>query len=755
MGKSKKPKQPVADYYMSLHYGVSLGPVDAITGLYYGEKEMWAGEYTSAAEIAINKPDLFGGVKKEGGTRGTAHYLPGAAEQTLAGFLCAKFGPGRTPANTPGFRGLATIFFTGGASAGGFGNSFAGFYWSSNQPYLKEIWARVRRIPRTLRPDLARIGEDANPACMIFECLVDQEWGMGAPTSIIDVPSFEAAAETLFDEAFGLSMIWAKSTTIENFVQEVLDHVQATVFVNPRTGLLTIKLIRDDFDRDTLPIYTPDNAKLMDFQRKSWGELSNEIVVTWTNPENEQEETVTLQDLAAISNQGAIISDARNYYGVRTVDLAMELCARDLRSAASPLAIVNMECNREAWATVPGDVIKVVWPEYGLDGVVMRVGQVDYGKPGEQRVRVSLTEDIFSLTTSSYTVPQGTKWVDPSLPPEPFERVQILSSPAFLLAQYIDLPTAEYPDVMPLFLAEAPNEDTYSFEIDTQLTDPAGTQQWQNVGKLKPQARGSLQTPFAREAVSHALSFGQLTEGEGPTLGGFVVIGEGTDADVEIALLTGYDAITGFVLRRGVLDTVPRAWPAGTPVWMISKQGAYIYQTGLPGGSSVDFKLRPQTTLGILPFDVAPITTAALIDRPFRPNRPANVTINGNPGWTRRVIPDATPVDMTWANRNRLMEDVTAPGWTDATMPPEVGQTTKIEIRDNLGNVLTTHANLPGTSFSIPFASFGDVFGSVVIRVSAVRDGLESLQAFEIPVLIEGRIGYGWDYGFNYGGQNF
>lgn len=109
MGGSSKPKQKVTEYYMSMHYGVCMDEVDEVTGIYYGEKEAWSGTQAGPGLIQINRPDLFGGVKKEGGVRGSVFVLPGGTNQVLPDELPARIG--RTPANMPGYRGLTSLYF--------------------------------------------------------------------------------------------------------------------------------------------------------------------------------------------------------------------------------------------------------------------------------------------------------------------------------------------------------------------------------------------------------------------------------------------------------------------------------------------------------------------------------------------------------------------------------------------------------------------------------------------------------------------
>ena len=110
-----------------------------------------------------------------------------------------------------------------------------------------------------------------NPAHIIHECLTDQLWGMGTPVAALDDAAFREAADTLFDESFGLSMIWVRQTSIENFVQEVLDHINAVLFSDPATGLLTLKLIRNDYVEADLPIIDTEQCRSFRLQPQAVG----------------------------------------------------------------------------------------------------------------------------------------------------------------------------------------------------------------------------------------------------------------------------------------------------------------------------------------------------------------------------------------------------------------------------------------------------------------------------------------------------
>lgn len=113
-GKGGDPKMPVSDYYMSIHFGVCQGPVDALVGLYYGEKLLWEGFETSAGVLSLSRKYLFGGPKKEGGASGAAVFLPGDQYQVLPPDLTRRMG--LTPKTCPAYRGITSVFMVSSSS---------------------------------------------------------------------------------------------------------------------------------------------------------------------------------------------------------------------------------------------------------------------------------------------------------------------------------------------------------------------------------------------------------------------------------------------------------------------------------------------------------------------------------------------------------------------------------------------------------------------------------------------------------------
>ncbi|QPC91460.1 phage tail protein [Mesorhizobium sp. INR15] len=772
MGGKSDNKIEIHEYTMSLHVGVcAAGEGLSLIAMKYGDKEFWRGNQVDQAVLPIDKTDLFGGSKKEGGVKGLLWWLPGKSNQVMPETLAKKLG--LTSVTCPGFRGLGSIFLTGTKGAtepssppwwsGGIlnalmgwpGNNNAGFYLGANNPYLRAISVRVRRPSIGLNPAIAliRIPDDSNgnqqfasnAVHMIYEALTNTDWGMGELPGAIDKASFESAAQTIYDEQFGLNMIWTRQSEVGKFIGEIDTHIQAAVFVNPATGKHTIKLLRADYDFDALPIIDPSNAKLSSFKRKTWGEISNEVVVTYTNAETGQDATVTSQDLAGIAAEGGVVSTSQNYYGVPHEALAIRLADRDLATMVNPIATCEATVTREFWKTVSSDVVKLSWPERNIEQIIFRVSEVS---KDDNTVTLSLYEDIFGLDQASYLTPGDTGWVNPSQRPTPATVYQVGTAPAFMAAATLRLTDPSeltYPEVLSAVTVGADSDDDVNFDLVSNVTDVNGTPSQAALGTSAYRGTWAFIEAMVPEATTVLADLPGL-RGAQPVAGDFILIGTGPDQYTEIATVQAVDG-SGFHLNRGMLDTVPRNWPIGTHAFVIPAAAPLVDKTVRSAFEDASYWILTRTTGGLLDLTDAPQVNVTLSERPYLPNRPANVKVNGT-GFGTVAGFGITELTVTWSNRNRILESTQAMKWGDANVAGEAGQTTKLVVTTLEGDPVVTYTGLSGTSKIIPLA---DLNGKkrLIITASAERASLQSLQAMKLSVALGASFSSGFNSGFN------
>lgn len=770
MGSSKAGGYAeIPKYNLSAHVGVCVHrPGTEVLRIMIGDKIARRQRVSANTRLDIDRPNLFGGIKKEGGVSGLVEILLGAADQVMPEHLARRLG--LTSATCPGFRGIVSLFFTGRAnsaedveapegywverevgSEGYIVREFVqppapmegetlGFYWGSNNPYFKQPAVRVRAIPIGLNPSIAliQLPDDskgrqqyaANPAHMVFECLTNREWGKGGSLGQFNIASYERTAQTLYDEGFGLAMLWKRQSKIEDFINEIIDHIQAVHYEDPETGKMTLDLLRNDYDPENLPLIDPSNADMLSFDRKAWGEIVNEVTVTWTNPETEKEETVTAQDLAAIAAQGGVNSTSPNYHGVRSQALAQKLAQRDLAAQSYPIAICEMEVILGNWKLRPGSVVRLTWPERGLNDVLMRVGDVTRGSSMSKKVRVKMQEDIFGRSRSEYNEPEPSLWQDTTVDPGNVTELKVGTAPMFLAHLALDRgdpADMQYPSAVAVVLPVRPTADYIGYTLWSTRTKPNGSVVPTQIGGRDFPASAQLATALSQVA-SGTLSFKNFY-GPAVTPGDFVIIGTTADSSQEIAMVESISGST-MTVSRGMMDTVPREWAADTRLFFVSTEDVFFDSTERAAGESVTYRLATRTTSDEMSYDDATPRSLTLTDRAHLPLRPANVKVNGQAFGDFNAA-GLSSFNITWANRNATSESLQALRWTEGTVTPDTGQKTLVKILDyNLAEIWVSD-ELDGTSYTLPVARFG-AFSTAWVQVVSVKDGEESLQGHAI-----------------------
>lgn len=754
MGKKKSPKKYIVDYHISMHLGYCHGPVDAFKGLWFKERPTAIPTLTSQGRFVVDDPNLFGGNDKEGGILGQVLFLPGAADQILPNDLASRFQAGATGADVPGFRHLTTLGFIGAGA-----NGQPGMKVGSQYPQVPNPWARFSRASTTLSSAysvISRRGWDHNnPVHVIHECLMNDDFGMGGSPAMIDFDAFANAALTVYNEGIGIGVVWTRQSKVESFIQEILDTINAMFFFNPSTGLATIKLLRDDYDPDELEIVGPDTASLISFRRKLWGETVNEIVVNWTNPETGDNETITYQDLGNIAMQGEVVSEPRQYDMICDPDMASQLGARDSVSAAQPTATAVIEVQRNQWTRLPGDVFKLSFPKEGITEVIVRVMEVDYGRPSDAKIRITLLEDIFGLGKARFVEPPASEWEEPGSIPYPVE-AKIIAMPLPLSDQYFKITDAMYPRIVPGILVSEQPYDLRRFILNGEGVLTTGEPAWISDGQKATLGKALTISALVQEANTSIFTVEDIIGGLPPEVGGTAMIGDGEDWECEWIMFMEYLGANRWRIARAVFDTTPKAWPIGTPIRIfVGSFSAFDWHERV-ADVPLNYRLQPITSKGTLPFIDAPIQTKDfLVARPHMPFRPANVKIDGvGFGWVdySALLGAHTPeVTITWATRNRTTEDTVYRRWDEGDVPPEDGQTTSILVLALNGvDELYRVDGIVGSSYTLDDEFFAPN-EDVLIKVISQRDGLDSLQGHTIRLTVR-KKGFGLDYGFGYGG---
>lgn len=759
----------VYDYRMSIQYGLSFGPVDSISEIYVAEKALGIPVITDNAVVSVSRGDLFGGEKQGGGVSGVIQVLMGHEDQVMPSRLAAKMG--RTSTTVSANRGLLSLFFTGFDGTKPpeegrvvvrpsfedlpkwddpgpfpwFSNAIdraIGFLWGTNNPILPSVWVTATCAPTGFDdPGGAMIGEDANPAHTTYSVLVED---CGYAPEQVNLNSFRAAAQVYRDEGFGLSFFWEEQQTGEAFISHVLEHVNTNLSFNLATGKWDLIPLRGGYDRHNLPELNPGNCELDSFQRRAWGEILNEVVVTWTNPANEKTETVSQIDSTGFQIQQSFVSDSsKNFRGIRSQKLALEAAERELRQAAAPLAAAEVTADRSFAGTQAGDVVVLDWRgdndlDLGLrldQRIVMRVLKVAPGRKGSPGVKLSLVEDIFSFGTTPVSA-QPNESVNPAQDPVDPLVVRVFSAPYFVIAQAEGDAAAqslEYPDAVAVILAETGLVDIRQIDVISQTTIATGDLQEAEIATIDDLAYAVTATTIPQETVSTIPIPGTASAFSAP-VGSFLLIRHPTTDSEELCLVTE-ETGTSLTVARGVLDTAPQRHPAGAELWVLPTFKRFVDPTRRSAGENPEYWLLPSTSKGRLPRPEATMRTGTLNERAHLPTRPANLRADGlGIGDNPVVSAGDDSVVISWSTRNRLTETAVALRWADASVTPEEGQTVALQIFVD-GNLAHVETDLVGDSFEWEWSSLS-AGSEVRVLAWAVRDSILSHQPATLDIAV-------------------
>ncbi len=245
---------------------------------------------------------------------------------------------------------------------------------------------------------------EANPAYVLLDLLVGDVWKLGMSQSLVDLNSFDDASDTLIAEGFGMSMAAATRGPSAQLFSELLDTINAIVFTHHITGKLTLKLIRNDYDPDTIPVLDFSNTVGdPEVQFIGWDSLINQVDVEFTDRTlNWVKNLATAQrGASAVGQSGQIKSRKVQYPAITSPTLAAKASARELGAAARPLMTAKCSVNRTLHAVGYGDAVKANW--VNDDGVIcqnkiFRVVGVDHGTPSDPAITLELIEDVFNAT---------------------------------------------------------------------------------------------------------------------------------------------------------------------------------------------------------------------------------------------------------------------------------------------------------------------------------------------------------------------
>lgn len=569
-----------------------------------------------------------------------------------------------------------------------------------------------------------------NPAHILYQCLTDGSWGRGMLRQELDNDAWVYAANYLWAENFGISMRWSTDSDINDFIQKIIDHIGAALYIDRSTGLMVLRLIRADYDPTKVPFFDYQSGLLSVDTQETGSSLvvANEIVVNWHDPILDQDRQNRVQNLASIQSIGTFVSQTRDYPGICNAIMAERVALRELNIGSAGLKRFTCKFDRRAWRVQPGNVLMISAPDKGISTAILRVVTYDDGTAVDGTITMTCLQDVFGLPSAVFSTPVETTWVSPQLgSASPVTREVVQEASYFEMAKGLTAAT----------LATVTEDEGGIYGVAAR---PQAVSQSLMIESTS--AGGTLETDFGSfcptGVVQNTTGYYDITLNlaSGTDLGQIVPPVVALYED-EVVKVSDFNLTTGVVtIERGGADTVPVPHSANANIFFHDVLNS-AFTSPYATGEVVDVQLLNKTNTAVSLQANALDESVTISPRWPRPFVMGNLQLNGSPALSVTSLPIADDLVFTWAARNRLTQFDQFVGHIESAVTAEAGTTYTVEVRDGVSDALIrSHTGITASTYTYDSteAALGPDPTPLAFVFYTMRDGLRSFSSYRVLV---------------------
>lgn len=692
----------------------------------------------------ISAPNLFGGPYSAGGLSGWVTFYAGGFDETQSAYVERITGD----PNLPQYNGICRMVFES--------------FYIGTTTNIGAFNFELQRLTDDLNPGygIGFNGVDLNLLEIAYQLLTAQWGGWQLSPDALDLPSWQAAAVTLHNEGNCGSISLQSDSDITKILDQVCNQMDGFIFQNPNTTLISVKLVRQDYNiADLLVINQSDIIEMSSFMKSTWDSTFNQVRVNFSNRVDYYKPGVSCgQDFANINYQGKIANNTISPQLVKDPSVANLVVMNALIATCVPLYKLEIKCNRIAATLLPGDCFVLNYSPFGLTEMVFRVLNIDLGSLEDGAVTISAIQDKFAENTILFAPPAKTLWSqNPAGQPKAIINAAAIEMPYFLQHQWNQTISISDGTAKVYYLASSPSSLSTAFNAQLSLdsfttaNDEITEQPYSNTATLTATYSSTAGGTSRFDTVGFTV--GNVTNLA--VLNSDTTVSDYTDGrglcqiDAELISYSGYTnngdgTYTLLNIQRGFLDTLPATHSAGAYLWFIGANSSGMGAGLWPDTSSTKWREMDQRGSAGYPESSAAQSVLTLAQRAQAPLCPSYLSVNGSR--TPSPISDVGTVTISWYERNRF--NAALSWYASPTVTPEAAVTYTITYAVNGGSP-TSITGLTGTSYSL---NCTHISGNTVISISAVRGSVSSKISDTIDVSINtAGAGYGYDYGVSYG----
>ena len=663
-------------YHLDEFLGLPYGPGELLA-VYMGDSDLGITPMSGTSEQFIDKTELWGDNRSAagGGYAGYIRFNAGVDSGIIDAVVESITGKVQ-----PGYPNVATVLlYRYGTPA-----------YRGNQVTFKPVSFKYGYYPNPFSAGNHKINGYANVAYFLHELNKNIVWGRDIGGAL-DLTAITDMAATLNNEGLGFSRMFIDGGA-EAMEREALDFVDGIRVRDPITGLITYRLVRDDFVVGNLPVLGDNDIADMYIDGSSISVTATELSITYVDvAEGFKRKTITRTNTAARRQLGRRVPLSLEYLGCPDGSIADKIATREARKLTVPKRVGKLWATREVWDWANGDAFVINFTKENLSGLVARVANINRGNVIDVngRVEIDWVEIPFNYGASAFGDVGSTSTAVLTNAPANVTEYLAFELPDFVTSS---------PHKLGLFAAD-PVGDSYGF--DWQI-DSASSGTWftDSAGQFAKEI--TVSTTYNEQALTLILD-GEVADAETHTWADISANGynlmllDTANGQEWIAFGTAsYNAslnettLTG--VKRGLLDTYPKSLVATDDSWLFDESN--ISENTFGATDDTDFRLLDTTAQGTLAEGSATVRDFVFNNRHGRPFLPGNIKIDNV------LFPASVtgPVTASWAHRDKTggaLRD-----WYDATdYGPEAGVTYKVEwYNHDTSTLLQSTTGITGTS---------------------------------------------------------
>ena len=306
-----------------------------------------------------------------------------------------------------------------------------------------------------VHPDQPR---KANPINVIYDIL---KRDLQMPDSMIDVGSFQQAAATIESEGIFVGVVMDSEKKVSKWFEDLLRIVDGTMYYDPVTKKLTIKLLRFDYDPNNVQEITDDVISDVVLEATSWAETYNQFIFKFTDYYRDKVRSVEYTNEAARISLGYARPKTISLTAINNQTVLNIVANRMMAKLGTPKTSLKFKVNYIDYpGLIIGGVFKLNSAKLGISGKIFRVMKISGDEETTAYLQVEAVEDFYAKDLN-FDIIDDTG--DDYVPPD-----YTISTPPTDL-KVIDAPREINVDNSVLWFAGQPENTSYVTAIDAEI----------------------------------------------------------------------------------------------------------------------------------------------------------------------------------------------------------------------------------------------------------------------------------------------